>query len=91
MTMKNSYPLEIYFGTSPVTTKGIKAIRTAKGYSAVLCEVMHEKPTEETEFQEKNIAGEYVRLHFQSYQSLHNLIEALQKIERIWKTEMETK
>ena len=87
MKVKNN-PADVHFGSSSVTTKGLRAERTEHGYSAVFCEVMNDRNvSEKTEFSESDVVGEYIRFHFHSRISLKNLISALQELDRIWGTE----
>ncbi len=72
----------LYFGTSPVSTKGISAEKERIGYSVTFSEVMNRGNSEI--FQENEIVKEYIKLHFAERSALEHLISALQELNLIW-------
>ena len=72
----------LYFGTSPVSTKGISAEKERIGYSVTFSEVMNRGKSEI--FQENEIVKEYIKLHFVERSALEHLISALQELNLIW-------
>jgi len=82
--MKMTNETVLYFGTSPVSTKGISAEKEKIGYSVTFSEVLNRgKP----DFQEKDVIKEYIKLHFAERSALEHLISALQELNLIWQNE----
>jgi len=71
----------LYFGTSPVSTKGISAEKEKIGYSVTFSEVLNRGSFD---FQEKDVMKDYIKLHFAERSSLEHLISALQELNQIW-------